>query len=99
MSGPEEATAVPMQGRDKPRPILEGIKGGAESAEGGAPKMPVACISGVPREPAHAGVVERVVPTGSSSSGPRSVMSEINQQILNSRYKFKEGAPLKEYLR
>jgi hypothetical protein len=26
-------------------------------------------------------------------------MPEINQQILNSKYKFKEGAPLKEYLR
>jgi hypothetical protein len=26
-------------------------------------------------------------------------MHEINQQILNSKYKFKEGAPLKEYLR
>jgi hypothetical protein len=45
-----------------------------------------------------AGVVERVVSTGSSSSGPRSVMNEINQQILNPKYKFKEGAPLKEYL-
>jgi hypothetical protein len=26
-------------------------------------------------------------------------MHEISQQILNSKYKFKEGAPLKEYLR
>jgi hypothetical protein len=67
VSGPEEATAVLMQGRDKPRPILEGIKGGVENAEGGAPKMPVACISGVSREPAHAGVVERMVPAGSNS--------------------------------
>jgi hypothetical protein len=51
------------------------------------------------REPAHTGVVERVAPAGSSSNGPRSIMHEINQQILNSKYKFKEGAPLKEYLR
>jgi hypothetical protein len=98
-SGSEEATAVSTQGRDKSHPILEGIKGGAEGTERENPKMPEACVSGVPREPARAGVVERVAPTRSSSSGPRSIMDEVNQQILNSKYKFKEGAPLKEYLR
>jgi hypothetical protein len=52
-----------------------------------------------PREPARTGVtVERVNPTGSSSEGPRGIMHDINQQILRSKYKFKEGAPLKEYL-
>jgi hypothetical protein len=61
--------------------------------------MPVACVSGVPREPADAGVVMRVTPIGSGSGGPQGILHEINQQCLRSKYKFKEGAPLKEYLR
>jgi hypothetical protein len=61
--------------------------------------MPVACVSGVPRELAHEGVVERVAPTGGDSSGPWSIAKEINQQVLHSKYKFRENAPLKEYFR
>jgi hypothetical protein len=61
--------------------------------------MPVACVSGVPREPVKAGTVVRVTPTGSGSEVPRGITHEINQQYLRSKYKFKEGAPLKEYLR
>jgi hypothetical protein len=98
-SSSEGATAESTQGRGKSRPILEGARDGAEGTEREDPKMPVACVNGVPREPAHAGVVERVAPAGSSSIGPRGIINEINQQILNSKYKFKEGAPLKEYLR
>jgi hypothetical protein len=90
-SSSEGATAVSTQGCGKSRPILGGAKGGAEGTEGEDPKMPVACVSGVPREPAHRGVVERVTPAGTSSNGPRSIMNEINQ--------FKESALLKEYLR
>jgi hypothetical protein len=75
-SGSREAIAVPAHGRDKSRPIFEGVKGGAEGVEGETSKMPVACVSGVPRKPAHAGVVERVAPAGGSGGGPRSVANE-----------------------
>jgi hypothetical protein len=42
-----------------------------------------------------------VRPERSSEKCKRSkeTLREINQQYLKSRYKFKEGAPLKEYLR
>ncbi len=63
VSSPEGASAGSVQGRGKHRPILEGARGGAEGTERKEPKMPVACVNGVPREPAHAGVVERVAPT------------------------------------
>jgi hypothetical protein len=94
-----EAVAVPIQGRDKPGSIFEGVKVSAGSAGGGTPQMPVACVSGVLREIAHAGVVQRVAPAGGGSSGPRSISNEINQQVLHSKYKFRENAPLREYLR
>ncbi len=41
----------------------------------------------------------RVTPSGNDGGNPRGVLHEINQQYLRSKYKFKEGAPLKEYLR
>ncbi len=41
----------------------------------------------------------RVTPSGSGSGGPQGILHEINQQYLRSKYKFKGGAPLKEYLR
>ncbi len=62
-SGSEEATAVSTQEHCKPRPILEGARRGPEGMEREDPKMPVACVNGVPREPAHTGVVERVART------------------------------------
>ncbi len=40
-----------------------------------------------------------VTPSESSSGSSRGILYEINQQYLRSKYKFKEGAPLKEYLR
>jgi hypothetical protein len=44
-------------------------------------------------------MVQLIAPTGGGSSSPRStISSEINQQVLHSRYKFKENTPLKEYL-
>jgi hypothetical protein len=90
--------AVPVQGCARPRSIFKGIKGSTKSAAGVAPKMPVACLSGIPRDLAQAGTVQRVAPTGSGIN-PRSISNEINQQVLHSKYKFKENAPLKEYLR
>jgi hypothetical protein len=63
VSSSEGASAGSAQGRGKPRPILEGARGGAEGTEREDPKMPVACDNGVPREPSHTGVVERVAHT------------------------------------
>ncbi len=41
----------------------------------------------------------RVIPLGNGSRTPPGTLEEINQQYLNkSKYKFKEGAPLKGYL-
>jgi hypothetical protein len=40
----------------------------------------------------------RVTRTESDSGVTRGILYEINQQYLRSKYKFKEGAPLKEYL-
>ncbi len=97
-SSSEGATVASAQGCSKPRSILEEIRKSAEGTEGESSKMPVACVNGVPREPVRTGVVERVNPTGSGGDGPRGVMHEVNQQILNSKYKFKESAPLGEYL-
>jgi hypothetical protein len=96
---PEEAAVVPMPGSSKLRCVLEEVKKGVEGTKEENTQMPVACFSGVPREPARAGTVVRVNPAGNGSEGPRGIMREINQQILRSKYKFKEGAPLKEYLR
>jgi hypothetical protein len=40
-----------------------------------------------------------VTSSGNDGGSSRGILYEINQQYLRSRYKFKEGAPLKEYLR
>ncbi len=45
------------------------------------------------------GELARVTPPGNGGRTPPETLHEINQQYLESRYKFKEGAPLKEYLR
>jgi hypothetical protein len=39
-----------------------------------------------------------LTPTGNCYGGSRGILYEINQQYLRSKYKFKEGTPLKEYL-
>jgi hypothetical protein len=64
MPSPEEAAAVPAPGGSKPRCVLEEVRKGVEGSKGESTQMPVACVSGVPREPAHAGTVVRVTPTG-----------------------------------
>jgi hypothetical protein len=56
-------------------------------------------VTGVPRGPTGAGELARVAPPGSGDRTPSETLQEINQQYLKSKYKFKEGAPLKEYLR
>jgi hypothetical protein len=45
------------------------------------------------------GELARVAPSGNGGRTPQETLHEINQQYLRSKYKFKEGAPLKEYLR
>ncbi len=68
---PGETTVLPMQGGSKPRCILEEVRKSAEGTEGESPKMPVACVSGTPREPARTGVSERVTPARSGGNGQR----------------------------
>jgi hypothetical protein len=99
MPSPEEAAAVPAPGGSESRCVLGEVKKGVGGSKGENTQMLVVCVSGVPREPANAGTVVRVTPTGSGSGGPQGIMHEINQQYLKSKYKFKEGATLKEYLR
>ncbi len=73
--------------------------GGAQGARG--PKKedapaPVACVTGVPRDPANGREVARI--TRTEGRTPPETLEQVNQQYLKSKYKFKEGAPLKEYL-
>ncbi len=56
----------------------------------------MACVTGVPREPASGGEVARITQPGGRT--PPETLEQVNQQYLKSKYKFKEGAPLKEYL-
>ncbi len=99
MPNPEGAVAAPAAEGSKPQHAPEEIRKDAGSSKGENTQTLVACITGVPRGPANTGEVVRVTPTGSDSGGSRGILYEINQQYLRSKYKFKEGAPLKEYLR
>jgi hypothetical protein len=94
--GPEEAV---MEGKPE--------EGGTQQAPGGAlgsawgPRKeeapaPVACVAGVPREPVSGREVARVTRPGGGT--PPETLEQVNQQYLKSKYKFKEGAPLKDYL-
>jgi hypothetical protein len=94
VSNSEETVNGVAHGSEKACSVFEGLKGGTEILGGAAPKAPVACVSGTLRDLAHAGAVQRVAPAGGSGSGsgPRSIsLSEINQQVLRSEYKLKEG--------
>jgi hypothetical protein len=71
----------------------------AESSKGDNTQTPVACVAGVPRGPVSTGELVRVTPSGNDGRSSRGILYEINQQYLRLKYKFKEGAPLKEYLR
>ena len=82
-------------------------EGGTQQAPGGAlggawglkreeAPAPVACVAGVPREPVSGREVARV--TRPSGRTPPETLEQVNQQYLKSKYRFKEGAPLKEYL-
>ncbi len=54
---PEEAVTVPAPEGSKPRCALEEAGKGAEGSKGKNTQTPVACVSGVPREPVNAGAV------------------------------------------
>jgi hypothetical protein len=99
MPCPERTTTAPVaEGSETQRALRETQKG-AENPKKENAQAPVACVAGVPRGPISAGELVRVTPSGNDGGSPRGVLHEINQQYLRSKYKFKEGAPLKEYLK
>jgi hypothetical protein len=70
--------------------------GGARGTRKEETPAPVACVAGVPREPVSGREVAQATrPRGRT---PPETLEQVNQQYLKSKYKFKEGAPLKEYL-
>jgi hypothetical protein len=79
------------------RQTPEGAQGGTKDPKKEDTQAPVACVTGVPRGPVSKGELARVAPPGVRSSPE--ALEEINQQYLHSKYNFKEGALLKEYLR
>jgi hypothetical protein len=84
---PDEAGALQAPGE---------ALGGARGTRKGETPAPVACVAGVPREPASGReVVQATRPRGRT---PPETLEQVNQQYLKSKYKFKEEAPLKEYL-
>jgi hypothetical protein len=74
----------------------EGAQRGTKDLKKEDAQAPVACVTGVPRGPVSSGELARVAPPGGRT--PPETLEQINQQYLKSKYKFKEGAPLKGYL-
>ncbi len=99
MSSPGKATVAPVAEGSEPQRALKEVQKDAGSSKGENTQTPVACVAGVPRGPVSTGEMVRVTPSESSSGSSRGILYEINQQYLRSKCKFKEGAPLKEYLR
>ncbi len=95
----EEGGARVVPELKRPRSIFEGFRGGSGPNVDAIATTFVAPVSGTPRDLVHAGAVQRGIPTRGGCSGPCTSAGQINHQILYSSYKFKEGAPLKEYLR
>ncbi len=94
--GPEEVTATMGPEGDETRQTPEGAQGGTEDPKKEDAPTPVACVTGVPRGPVSRGELARVAPPGGRT--PPETLERINQQYLKLKYKFMEGAPLKEYL-
>ncbi len=96
---PEMTADTPVaEGSETQRALREAQKS-AEDPKRGDTQAPVACVTGVPRGPVSVGELARVTPPRNGGRTPPETLHEINQQYLKSRYKFKEGALLKEYLR
>jgi hypothetical protein len=96
--GPGGATAATGSEGSEAQQAPEEAQKSAEDPKKGDTQAPVACVAGVPRGPTSVGELAHVTPPGSGGRTPPETLEEINQQYLKSRYKFKEGAPLKEYL-
>jgi hypothetical protein len=91
--GPEETTAEKESEGGDTRQAPGGAQGGARGPKKEDTPAPVACVTGVPREPASGGEVARI--TRARGRTPPETLEQVNQQYLKSKYKFKEGAPLK----
>ncbi len=94
--GPEETAAERKSEEGGTQQATGGALEGARGSKKEDTSAPVACVTGVPREPASGGEVARL--TRPSGRSPPETLEQVNQQYLKSKYKFKEGAPLKEYL-
>jgi hypothetical protein len=94
--GPEETTAERKSERGTTQQAPGGALGGARGPKKEDASAPVACVTGVPREPTNGGEVARIPRPGGRT--PPETLEQVNQQYLKSKYKFKEGAPLREYL-
>jgi hypothetical protein len=94
--GPEKVTAAKGPEGGETRQVPEGAQGGTKDPEKEDASTPVACVTGVPREPAGGRELARVARPGGRT--PPETLEQVNQQYLKSKYKFKERAPLKEYL-
>jgi hypothetical protein len=97
--GPGKTTAAPGTEGSETQHALRETQKSAEDPKKKDAQAPVTCMTGVPRGPASVGELARVTPSGNGGRTPQETLHEINQQYLRSKYKFKEGAPLKEYLR
>ncbi len=95
--GPEEVTATAGSEGGETRQTPEGVQESTKDPKKEDAQAQVACVTGVPRGPVSRGELARVALPGDRSSPE--AMEEINLQYLHSKYNFKEGAPLKEYLR
>ena len=91
--GPEEVTATRGSERGETQQTPERAQEDPKKEDAQAP---VACVTGVPRGPVSRGELARAAPPGGRT--PPETLEQINQQYLKSKYKFKEGAPLKGYL-
>jgi hypothetical protein len=99
MPGPGKTTDAPLAEGSETQCALRETQKGAEDSKREDAQAPVACVAGVPRGPVNAGELVRVTPSGNGGRKPQGILHKINQQYLSLSFKFKEGAPLKEYLR
>jgi hypothetical protein len=97
--GPGKTTAAPGLEDSETQHALREAQESAEDLKKEDAQAPVACVTGVPRGPVSVGELARVTPSWNGGRTLQETLHEINQQYLRSKYKFKEGAPLKEYLR
>jgi hypothetical protein len=98
MPGPEKIAVAPVAEGSETQRALRETQRGVENSKKENAQAPVACIAGAPRGPVSAGELVRVTPSGNDDRSSRDIPYEINQQYLRLKYKFKEGALLKEYL-